>query len=97
MGPPPVKKRKHQRSLQQKGSAAGDGDYTTASRLNPNLANIDKHNVSTTRSIVSSAPSGSDRRPLGLRLATSIPATPEGNTVSDLTTGVSDKFNAFRV
>ena len=92
-----VKRRKPIRTLQQKGTATGGGVMTT-SRLNHSLANIGS-TKGNSKSNECSAPSSSiDRsRPVGFRLATSIPATPEGNTVSDLTIGASDKFNAFRV
>ena len=92
---PSVTKRKKQRSLQQMGSVTGDG-VVTSSRLSPHQANIDRQHASSS-SIGSSVAGGNDRKTVGLRLASSIPATPEGNTVSDLTIGASDKFNAFRV
>ena len=93
---PALQKRKKQRTLHQKGSVAGGGVVTSGSRLTPHLSNIERQNFPST-SVDSSVASHSDRRRARSQLATSIPATPEGNTVSDLTIGVSDKFNAFRV
>ena len=88
-------KRKKHRPLHQRGTLLGNG--LTASRLNSGLSNVDVRTGSI-RSIVSSpASSGNHRKPGAAGLATSIPATPEGNTVSDLTLGASDNFNAFRV
>jgi hypothetical protein len=93
---PALQKRKKLRTLQHKGSVANGGVVTSVSRLTPHLSNIERQNFTST-SVGSSVASHSDRRQVGSQLATSIPATPEGNTVSDLTIGVSDKFNAFRV
>ena len=95
MGNPSVPKRKKHRSLQHKGSVSG-GDVLTSSKLSPHLANIDRQHVSSS-SVGSSAAGVSDPKNVGSRLATSIPATPDGNTVSNLTIGVSDRFNAYRV
>ena len=92
---PSVTKRKKNRSLHHKGSVGG-GNVVTSSKLSPHLANIDRQHVSSS-SVESSVAGVSDRKNVGSRMATSIPATPEGNTVSDLTIGASDRFNAFRV
>jgi hypothetical protein len=87
-------KRKKQRVRQQKGYVPIRTVATI--RLVPHLSNIDGLSVSN-RSVVGSV-SGSDHKRLGQRVATSIPATPEGNTVSNLTIWASsEQFNAFRV
>ena len=94
---PALQKRKKLRTLHHKGSVASGGVVTSVSRLSPLLSNIERHNMPSA-SVGSSVASHSDRRQVGSQLATSIPATPEGtNTVSDLTIGVSEKFNVFRV
>ena len=93
---PSVTKRKKNRSLQQRGSV-GKGNVVTSSKLSPHLASIDRQHVPSSSVESSVAGVSSDRKHGGSRMATSIPATPEGNTVSDITIGASDRFNAFRV
>ena len=91
---PPGQRRKQPRSLQQKVNVP-NGTFS-GSRLTPSLSNIDRP-TGMSRSIVSST-GGSGQPPVGTRvLATSIPATPDEKTVSDLTVGPTDQFNAFRV
>ena len=69
----------------------------TGSRLNPQLSNIGGLNASkTSKSPVGSA-AGIDRKQKGTGVDSSVPESQEGNTVSDLTNGASDHFNAFRV
>ena len=91
---PPGQRRKQPRSLQQKVNVP-HGTFS-GSRLTPSLSNIDRP-TGISRSIVSST-GGNGQPPVGTRvLATSIPATPDEKTVSDLTVGPTDQFNAFRV
>ena len=69
----------------------------TGSRLNPQLSNIGGLNASKTSKLPVSSATGSERKKKGTGVGSSVPETQEGNTVSDLTNGASDQFNAFRV
>ena len=93
---PQPKKRKKIRTLQHRGTI-GSG-ASLASRLSPHLSNIDKLRQSSNISPVISSAASSERRHVRLgQDAGTITATPGGNTVSDITIGASDQFNAFRV
>jgi hypothetical protein len=93
---PQPKKRKKIRTLQHRGTV-GSG-ASPASRLSPHLSNIDKLRQSSNISPVISSAASSERRHVRLgQDAGTITATPGGNTVSDITIGASDQFNAFRV
>ena len=86
VAPSVMKRCKKNRSLQQRGSV-GKGNVVTSSKLSPHLANIDRQHVSSSSVESSVAGVSSDHKHVGSRMATSIPATPEGNTVSDITIG----------
>ena len=94
---PPTKRRKKQRTLQQRGPLESSSSVTP-SRLSPHLSNIDKVQQLGHRSPVVSSAGSNDRRQvrLGQAAGTAV-ATPGNNTVSDLTIGASDNFSAFRV
>jgi hypothetical protein len=69
----------------------------TTSRLVPHLSNIDRA-TSSNRSVLVGSVGENDHKRYDATVPTSIPATPAGNTVSDLTDRPSsEQFNAFRV
>ena len=97
MGGPPTKRRKKQLTLQQRGPLESSSS-ATPSRLSPHLSNIDKVQQLGNRSPVVSRAGSNDPRQVRSGQATgTVVATPGNNTVSDLTIGASDNFNAFRV
>ena len=95
---PQQKRRKKGRTLQQRGPFESSSSVPP-SRLSPHLSNIDKVQQLGHRSPVVSSAGSNDRRQQvrSGQAAGTVVATPGNNTVSDLTIGASDNFNAFRV
>jgi hypothetical protein len=81
-------KRKHRKLQQRQGN-------TKPSRLDPALANVNKNTVSS-HSVVKGSDNGSIAAVTG-KVTEKIPTTPATNTVSTITAGANDQFNAFRL
>jgi hypothetical protein len=86
-------KRKKQRTLQQKRN--GKSNKAPAGMLQPHLANIDRQTVSSRPAVTANDCASNAMVAAGF--TTHVPSTPAANTVSTITAGAGEQFNAYRV